>query len=117
MTTEQKINQNVCQPTMPDVQSKTSWTPMEKSLVNIEIMLKNRGFQTPSGYSQTGLTGRKAGARGWLATWKARVRKDVDRQRAKSNDKKEQSRIGDCTTSLGARLALDRRRNRQGKVR
>ncbi len=60
--------------------------------------------------------GRKAGARGWLATWKARVRKDVDRQRAKSTYKKEQSRAGSCTTALGARLALDRRRDRQGKV-
>ena len=60
--------------------------------------------------------GRKAGARGWLATWKARVRKDVDRQRFKGSDKTEQSRTGGCATALGARMALDRRRNRQGKI-
>lgn len=57
--------------------------------------------------------GRKAGARGWLATWKARVRKDVDRQVARVSNLKKQSGNSGCSTTNGARMALDRRRNRK----
>jgi len=60
--------------------------------------------------------GRKAGPRGWLATWKARVRKDVDRQMAENRDKKGRNGSGRCATTEGARLALDRRRNRRRKI-
>lgn len=61
--------------------------------------------------------GRKAGANGWFATWKARVRKDVDRQMAGRGDRARGNRSGVCAATEGARLALDRRRNRQGKIR
>lgn len=60
--------------------------------------------------------GRKAGARGWLQTWKARVRKDVDRQMAEIPGPKGRSGNSHCSTTEGARLALDRRRNRKRKV-
>mgnify|MGYP000415700085 FL=1 len=54
--------------------------------------------------------GRKAGAYGWFTTWKARVRKDVDRQMAKVSDHKKHTGSSGCSTTNGARLALDRRR-------
>tara|TARA_R110002096_G_scaffold416576_2_gene619309 strand:+ start:135094 stop:135894 length:801 start_codon:yes stop_codon:yes gene_type:complete len=63
-----------------------------------------------------GENGRKAGPRGWLATWKARVRKDVDRQMAGNKNKAGRSGTGACATTAGARLALDRRRNRRRKI-
>lgn len=57
--------------------------------------------------------GRKAGARGWLQTWKARVRKDIDRQNSGSSHKAGQAGDRGCSTTLGAKMALDRRRNRK----
>ena len=60
--------------------------------------------------------GHKAGANGWYATWKARVRKDVDRQLAGSGNSAGGNRPGMCATTEGARLALNRRRNRARKI-
>ncbi|MBL4601625.1 MAG: hypothetical protein JKY84_02660 [Emcibacteraceae bacterium] len=60
--------------------------------------------------------GRKAGKHGWLQTWKARVRKDVDRQMVGNKNHKGRGGNGDCATTAGARLALNRRRNKRGKI-
>ncbi|MEZ5759220.1 MAG: DUF1376 domain-containing protein [Emcibacteraceae bacterium] len=63
-----------------------------------------------------GENGRKAGARGWLQTWKSRVRKDADRQLAAGGDKQGSKRDRASATTDGARLALDRRRNRSRTI-
>ncbi len=64
-----------------------------------------------------GENGRKAGREGWLRTWKTRVRKDVERQMAGVSHKPGRSGNSGCSTTDGARLALDRRRNRRRKIR
>lgn len=63
-----------------------------------------------------GENGRKAGARGWLQTWKTRVRRIVARQMAEPSGQQGQRGHRRCTTTEGARLALDRRRNRKRKI-
>ena len=80
--------------------------------------LKNpqRRFEDWAGW-WLGENGQKAGARGWFQTWKARVRKDVDRQLAGASDCQRQKRRSACTTTEGARLALDRRRARSREIR
>lgn len=50
-----------------------------------------------------GEDGRKAGARGWFNTWKARVLKDVQRQNVKTSNKIGRSRQPVCSTTLGAK--------------
>lgn len=82
----------------------------EKGLEDIQ-----RRFEDWAGW-WLGENGRKAGARGWLQTWKARVRKDVDRQMAGISSSKGRSGDSSCSTTAGARLALDRRRNRKRKI-
>lgn len=64
-----------------------------------------------------GEDGRKAGRRGWFATWKARVRKDARRQKQPFNHQHRSNVVySKDTTTNGARLALDRRRNRKRKT-
>ncbi|MDG1857705.1 MAG: DUF1376 domain-containing protein [Emcibacteraceae bacterium] len=54
--------------------------------------------------------GRKAGERGWFATWKARVRKDVERAKSQGSNKDgRRSELASSATTSGARLALYRR--------
>ncbi len=57
--------------------------------------------------------GQKAGKDGWFQTWKARVRKDVERQNSPNRNHNGPRGDRACTTTLGAQMALDRRRNRQ----
>ncbi len=82
----------------------------EKGLEDIQ-----RRFEDWAGW-WLGENGRKAGARGWLQTWKTRVRRVVDRQMAELSDQKGQIGHRRCATTEGARLALDRRRNRKRKI-
>lgn len=82
----------------------------QKGLTDIQ-----RRFEDWAGW-WLGENGLKAGTRGWLQTWKTRVRKDVDRQMAGVSDHKGRSGDTACATTAGARLALDRRRNRKREI-
>jgi len=83
----------------------------EEGLQNIDVTFQNWANWW------IGEDGRKAGRRGWFATWKARVRKDARRQK-QSFDNQHRSNSGHRkdTTTNGARLALNRRRNRKRKA-
>lgn len=61
--------------------------------------------------------GHKAGAGGWLQTWKTRVRRIVVQTEPSSSDQAGRTRDSRCATTEGARLALDRRRNKRREIR